>query len=269
MPRTKKTSVQNNNNDTPINNNKNKEIIIENKINNNEEEENNKKYDENETIDKEYSNYVKEPLDKIISIIDSQINYFNVEDVIKCLNLINNLKINIRESIFMLIEYDKILSSKFEKLDERKTTLYELNQLFFEHNKLNIIEKLQENQTKIDKTTNEQNNTDSEKLNGLTKAKKTKIDKTQKLENNIKINKSKKNKSKEEVVQEAEKEVVQEVVQENTQKVKPTLKTKKQSKNTVIEKPIEIKKEEKPKPVEPQYCQQCNIYEIYNPNRLY
>jgi len=123
---------------------------LSNESNNNE----NKDNKENTKINKEYYNYVKEPLEKIIGMIDSQINYFNIEDIITTLNLINSLKINIHESILMLIEFDKILTNRFEILHDRKDTLVGLNQLFIEHNKLNILKQIAENTKNINKQSN-------------------------------------------------------------------------------------------------------------------
>ena len=107
-----------------------------------------------ELSDREYYNYIKEPIDKIIQAIDLQINHLNIEDVIRCLKIINNLKSNIHESILLLIEYDKILTDRFDVLEKKKDTLIELNQLFFEHNKLNILKKITENKENKEKKEN-------------------------------------------------------------------------------------------------------------------
>lgn len=135
----------------------NTEFKRENKDDNESEKKTNKI---NTSLNREYFNYVKEPLEKIVYMIDSQINYLNIEDVLKSQNIVNNLIVNIHESILLMIEFDKILNDRFKKLEKRKEMLIELNQLFIEQNKCNIFNILREREDKnvfqdIDEENNE------------------------------------------------------------------------------------------------------------------
>ena len=89
----------------------------------------------------EYFNYVKDPLEKMVYMIDCQINYFNIEDVFRSLRLVENLKENIAKCIEMLNDFDEILDERYIKIEHRKEVLFELNQLFIEHNKYNIAKR--------------------------------------------------------------------------------------------------------------------------------
>ena len=94
--------------------------------------------------DREYLKYVKEPLEKIIDMLDTQINHLGVDDINKCLHLINNIKMNIDASILALIKFDKQFTERFHKLEQRKHTVLELTRIYIEQNRLNIMGKLKE-----------------------------------------------------------------------------------------------------------------------------
>jgi len=163
----------------------NKNIQSETNETNENNETNTQKKSINEQLEYEYYNYVKEPLEKIIYMIDSQLNYLNIEDVFRSLKLIENLKNNISKSIDKLIEFDKILDDRNEKVERRKEVLFELNQLFIEHNKYNIAKKINErNQIELKKLDEKNISTGEialEELNSkTTKTSKTKINKSRK-----------------------------------------------------------------------------------------
>ena len=150
----KNTKKEKKNKKTPKNT---KTMQLNNENNNNN---NDTQIKSNETLEYEYFNYVKEPLEKIIYMIDSQINYFNIEDVFRSSKLVENFKKNIYRSIEALNEFDKILDERQIKIEKRKEVLFELNQLFIEHNKYKInkimnekikqLEEQQEQNLKID-----------------------------------------------------------------------------------------------------------------------
>ena len=225
-------------------------------------------------LDKEYFNYVKEPLEKIVYMIDSQINYLNVEDVFRTQNIINNLKINIHESILLMIEFDKILNDRFKKLDKRKEMLVELSQLFIEQNKCNIENILKEregipiiiqdsDEESVDKPVDNQENLNNKSEKSNEEPVQTQTVKSSKSTKSAKSAKSAK--SEQEPVQTKVQEPVQTKVQEPVQEQKKTVKSAKSTKSVKSDKDTDLNTQKivsKPQPVLPEYCQQCNITEL-------
>ena len=201
-------------------------IPINYKINNNDTNDTNDT-NTNTIIDKEYYNYVKEPLEKKICIIDSQINCLKIEDLHNTFNLINNLKINIQESIISLIEFDKILTNRFEILNSKKEILIENIQNL---ENINLDDKI--------KNTKSSKSSKSSKTNKILKIvkteKKNKANKNEldniNLVNEIKIN-------------------LKELVETKIKLVKQ---------DEIVNQKIQIKI------IEPKYCQQSNILELNN-----
>ena len=129
------------NKDTKTNKSNLTKNIIE-EINKNNKDDNKDK--DSGDSDREYLKYVKEPLEKIIDMLDTQINHLGVDDINKCLHLINNIKMNIDASILALIKFDKQFTERFHKLEQRKHTVLELTRIYIEQNRLNIMGKLKE-----------------------------------------------------------------------------------------------------------------------------